>query len=92
MTAPHPTPETAAQKENIMRTCPRCRHDDINDLAHSPRVGVWTLYQCATCLYVWRSTEPARRTDPKHYPPQFALTDEDLHHAVEVPTVPPLLR
>ncbi|GAA2274269.1 hypothetical protein GCM10010145_52230 [Streptomyces ruber] len=70
--------------------CPRCEHDALTTVADSPVPGVWQVFQCARCLYMWRSTEPARRTRREAYPAGFRLTAEDIDAAIEVPTVPPL--
>ncbi|MEV5612782.1 non-oxidative hydroxyarylic acid decarboxylases subunit D [Streptomyces sp. NPDC052225] len=70
--------------------CPRCAHGSVTHLAASPVPGVWDVLQCARCLYTWRTTEPARRTRRDAYPDSFKLTESDIAHAIEVPTVPPL--
>ncbi|MEU4659191.1 non-oxidative hydroxyarylic acid decarboxylases subunit D [Streptomyces sp. NPDC023723] len=71
--------------------CPRCSDDRVRTVAHSPVPGVWDVLQCARCLYMWRTTEPARRTSPDAYPARFRMTAEDIAAASEVPAVPPLL-
>lgn len=70
--------------------CARCGHDALDTLAHSPVPGVWEVRQCRRCLYTWRTTEPARRTDRALYPEAFRLTQADIDHAIEVPHIPPL--
>lgn len=70
--------------------CPRCAHDGVRTVAHSPVPGVWQVLQCARCLYMWRTTEPARRTRRADYPAQFRLTEHDIATAAEVPAVPAL--
>jgi vanillate/4-hydroxybenzoate decarboxylase subunit D len=70
--------------------CPRCAHQTLNQLYTSPVPGVWEVLQCAQCLYTWRTSEPARRTQRDAYPEQFKMTIEDIANAPEVPTVPPL--
>ncbi|GHF86544.1 non-oxidative hydroxyarylic acid decarboxylases subunit D [Streptomyces thermodiastaticus] len=70
--------------------CPRCAHDGIEHVHSSPVPGVWEVLQCARCLYMWRTSEPARRTDRDAYPAGFRMTAEDIAAATEVPTVPPL--
>ena len=37
--------------------CPRCDDAKIEKIADSPKVGVWEVYRCHRCNYVWRSTE-----------------------------------
>ena len=37
--------------------CPRCDNANIEKIADSPKVGVWEVYRCTHCNYVWRSTE-----------------------------------
>lgn len=54
-------------------TCPRCDSPTVTVLAHSPISGVWTMFGCGTCLYAWRSTEPATATDPEQYPSGFKI-------------------
>ncbi|MDN5858485.1 MAG: hypothetical protein L0H84_07665, partial [Pseudonocardia sp.] len=58
---------------NVPAACPRCRSATVEVRATSPVAGVWTVYACTTCLYAWRSTEPAENTDPDHYPAPFRL-------------------
>ncbi|WP_072209204.1 non-oxidative hydroxyarylic acid decarboxylases subunit D [Pantoea stewartii] len=71
--------------------CPRCADEHIEMMATSPVEGIWTVQQCQHCLYTWRSTEPARRTEREHYPDAFRMTQHDIDTAPEVPSVPPLL-
>ncbi|WP_346347998.1 non-oxidative hydroxyarylic acid decarboxylases subunit D [Bradyrhizobium sp. 139] len=40
--------------------CPRCRSKTVAHLASSPVAGTWTVFQCTTCLYTWRSSNPSR--------------------------------
>ncbi|GGS62391.1 non-oxidative hydroxyarylic acid decarboxylases subunit D [Streptomyces griseoviridis] len=70
--------------------CPRCSDEAVRTVAHSPVPDVWEVLQCARCLYMWRTTEPARRTSPGAYPERFRMTAEDIATALEVPAVPPL--
>ena len=37
--------------------CPRCDDNSIEKVADSPKRGVWEVYRCIRCNYVWRSTE-----------------------------------
>ncbi|MFB9616399.1 non-oxidative hydroxyarylic acid decarboxylases subunit D [Kutzneria kofuensis] len=69
-------------------TCPRCAHDIIEVLFTSPVVGVWEVRQCQQCLYCWRTSEPARRTERDAYPEGFRMTSDDITSAPEVPSVP----
>lgn len=71
--------------------CPRCAHDTIETVTTSPVPGVWDVLQCAHCLYMWRTTEPARRSTREAYPAEFRMTRSDIDNAIEVPAVPPLL-
>jgi len=71
--------------------CPRCADKHIETMAHSPVPDVWIVFQCQRCLYTWRDTEPARRTQREHYPEAFWMTQQDIDNAHEVPTIPPLL-
>ena len=70
--------------------CPRCTHEHLAIQTPSAVAGAWDVYQCGRCLYTWRTTEPARRTQPAAYPAAFKLTAEDIDNAIEVPSVPPL--
>jgi late competence protein required for DNA uptake (superfamily II DNA/RNA helicase) len=70
--------------------CPRCAWEEVEQLAVSPVAGAWEVLQCARCLYTWRTTEPARRTQRDLYPEAFRMTQADIDNAPEVPTVPPL--
>ncbi|WP_327406667.1 hypothetical protein OG194_45885 [Streptomyces sp. NBC_01288] len=70
--------------------CPRCAHDTVDTVTTSPVHGVWDVLQCARCLYMWRTTEPDRRTRREAYPVEFRITQADIDAAPEVPVVPPL--
>src|SRR6476659_413830 len=71
--------------------CPRCAFETIEQLYTSPVPGVWEVLQCQQCLYCWRTSEPARRTDRDAYPDEFKMTVGDIVNAPEVPAIPPLL-
>ncbi|MGW5498985.1 non-oxidative hydroxyarylic acid decarboxylases subunit D [Streptomyces olivaceoviridis] len=73
-----------------MTICPRCAFETFEKLYSSPVPGVWDVLQCGRCLYTWRTSEPARRTQRDAYPEQFRLTPEAIANAPEVPAVPPL--
>jgi vanillate/4-hydroxybenzoate decarboxylase subunit D len=77
---------------NDTRPCPRCEDGTAAVIAVSPVSGVWEIYQCRTCFFCWRSTEPKRRTEPACYPEVFRMIRADIDNAPEVPTVPPLRR
>ncbi|GAA0358742.1 hypothetical protein NE235_17615 [Actinoallomurus spadix] len=70
--------------------CPRCAYETVDHVATSPVPGVWDVLQCGRCLYMWRTTEPERRTRRDAYPEAFRLTPEDIAAAQEVPAIPPL--
>ncbi|MEU8825126.1 non-oxidative hydroxyarylic acid decarboxylases subunit D [Streptomyces sp. NPDC048636] len=70
--------------------CPRCAHKTIETVATSPVPGVWEVLQCVRCRYMWRTTEPARRTLRAAYPREFRMTPADIDNAPEVPAIPPL--
>lgn len=70
--------------------CPRCGFDQIETLYDSPVAGVWQILQCRQCLYTWRTTEPARRTERDQYPESFRMTADEVADAPEVPPIPPL--
>jgi hypothetical protein len=80
---------TAPESQSI---CPRCAADSIATIAFSPVPAAWELRQCEGCLYTWRTTEPARRSQRYAYPVAFRLNKDDLHHAEEIPRIPPLVK
>ncbi len=69
--------------------CPRCRSTTIETRAVSPVAGVWTVFACSTCLYVWRSTEPQENQDPDLYPEAFRLVAQDLKDLPIAPAIQP---
>lgn len=69
--------------------CPRCADANIHQITASPVPGAWEVLQCPRCFYMWRTTEPARRSIREHYPEQHRLTEQDIETASEVPTIPP---
>ncbi|MEV6568585.1 non-oxidative hydroxyarylic acid decarboxylases subunit D [Streptomyces kronopolitis] len=80
----------AGSPSNSSWICPRCACDAIATVATSPVPGVWDVLRCERCCYLWRSTEPARRTRREAYPVEFRMSGADLDNAPEVPAVPPL--
>lgn len=70
--------------------CPRCAHETVDHVATSPVPGVWDVLSCGRCFYMWRTTEPERRTSRDAYPESFRLTPEAIAAAQEVPAIPPL--
>jgi vanillate/4-hydroxybenzoate decarboxylase subunit D len=69
--------------------CPRCGSDTVGVRGKSAVAGIWTVFGCDTCFYVWRSTEPDENTDPNKYPVVFRLKPEELSKLPAVPTVRP---
>jgi len=69
--------------------CPRCRSATVTTLATSPVAGVWTIFQCTTCLYTWRSSEPVDNTDPEKYPAAFRLGPKSFCDLATIPAVTP---
>jgi vanillate/4-hydroxybenzoate decarboxylase subunit D len=69
--------------------CPRCRSGTIGVRGKSAIAGVWTVFGCDTCFYVWRSTEPDENRDPQKYPTPFRLDPGTLAKLPAVPTVRP---
>ena len=65
--------------------CPRCESASTRVRFESPVAGVWTLYGCDDCLFIWRSTEPKTITDPKQYPARFKVKLEKLK---DIPVMP----
>lgn len=85
-----PLTSSSESPPNSPRMCPRCAYDTIVAVATSPVPGVWDVLRCDRCLYMWRTTEPARRTRREAYPVEFRMTRADLDNAPEVPVIPPL--
>ena len=81
-----PTP-TRSETTQPTRTCPRCAHDGIDTLYTAQVPGVWDVLHCNQCQYVWRTTEPPRRSDRSSYPDTFTMTIADIANAREVPTI-----
>lgn len=77
-------------RTDLPGACPRCRSATVQVRTTSPPFGVWTVFACTTCLYAWRSTEPAENTDPDHYPVAFRLAPDMVPDLPVAPTVPPL--
>ncbi|MDD4866313.1 MAG: non-oxidative hydroxyarylic acid decarboxylases subunit D [Mycobacterium sp.] len=71
--------------------CPRCAFETLEKLYTSPVAAAWDVLQCQRCLYCWRTSEPARRTQRDAYPDSFKLTADDIAAAPEMPPIPPLL-
>jgi vanillate/4-hydroxybenzoate decarboxylase subunit D len=67
--------------------CPRCRSTTVGVRGKSAVAGVWTVFGCDTCFYVWRSTEPDENTDPQKYPAPFRLNPDTLSKLPAIPTV-----
>lgn len=59
-----------------MTECPRCGASNIRKLADSPVAGVFTVWGCGQCNYVWRSTESVAGLK--------RLTKEAMEKAVEL--------
>jgi len=70
--------------------CPRCRSNSTEIRGVSPRLGVWTVFGCGTCFYVWRSTEPEENSNPEKYPAVFRLIPENLPKLGVAPAIPAL--
>ena len=80
---------TATTADALPAACPRCRSGKIEVHSKSPVAGVWTVFGCPTCLYVWRSTEPEENVNPDKYPAAFRLRPEDLPNLAVVPPILP---
>jgi transposase-like protein len=61
--------------------CPRCDGKETLVIGKSPKKGVWELYRCENCQYIWRSTET------KEMLTTMKLTEKEIR---EIPTVPKL--
>lgn len=73
-----------------LTVCPRCADETVEHVFASPVPGVWDVLRCGRCLYMWRTSEPARRTSRDAYPDSFRMTADEIENTAEVPTIPPL--
>ncbi len=64
-------------------TCPRCGSDESDMISESPVKGVWKLFICEDCKFVWRNTE-----NKEELTPDFDGDPEELKNAVVVPPIP----
>lgn len=64
-------------------SCPRCGSDKSRVISKSPVEGVWKLFVCDSCKYVWRDTE-----NKEELTPDFDGDPEELEKAVVVPPIP----
>ena len=85
-----PAEMSAATTDQPLPICPRCRSATTEIHSTSPVPGVWTVFGCPTCHYVWRSTEPEQNTNPDKYPEVFRLNPESLSELPVSPVIPPL--
>ncbi|SDQ15827.1 MULTISPECIES: non-oxidative hydroxyarylic acid decarboxylases subunit D [Actinopolyspora] len=74
--------------DELPELCPRCDATGVRVLTRSPVPGAWTMFSCTTCLYSWRSTEPAQATTASTYPPEFKINPADIDSMPVVPAVP----
>ncbi|QCH13666.1 hypothetical protein CB0101_00820 [Synechococcus sp. CB0101] len=74
----------------VFDTCPRCNCKTTEVQFRSPVQGAWELYRCTTCMFTWRSTEPASMTNPELYDPVFKIDPNDLSSFPVMPAIPPL--
>jgi hypothetical protein len=77
-------------ERSALPVCPRCRSNTTEVRSVSPKPGVWSVFGCGTCFYVWRSTEPEENTNPDKYPAAFRLRPENLAKLAVAPAIPPL--
>ncbi|GAA4587957.1 non-oxidative hydroxyarylic acid decarboxylases subunit C [Planotetraspora phitsanulokensis] len=84
---PHHAGDAAPSHDSI---CPRCAYETVERVFTSPVTGAWDVLRCEQCLYMWRTSEPARRIRRDAYPEEFRMTLEDIRDATEMPVIPPL--
>ena len=41
----------------MAKNCPRCDEAGTEKVSDSPIPGIWEVYRCRHCNFVWRSTE-----------------------------------
>ena len=70
--------------------CPRCDDERAVKFFEAPENGVWELYRCPRCFFVWRSTEEDEVTRPELYDPKFKLTEQRIAEMKDKPAIPPL--
>lgn len=56
--------------------CPRCDSRQTAKIADSPVKGVFEIYKCKHCNFVWRSTEDLSQLDK--------LRPEDMANAIDL--------
>ena len=54
--------------------CPRCGNAETRLIAESPVKGVWEMYGCNHCTYLWRNTESLEG--------MRTITEEEIEGAV----------
>lgn len=67
--------------------CPRCDDDRAAKIFEAPENGVWELYRCPRCFFVWRNTEEDTVTQPELYDPKFKLDDKMIQAMVAKPPI-----
>ena len=70
--------------------CPRCDDERAVKFFEAPEGGVWELYRCPRCFFVWRSTEEDEVTHPELYDPKFKLDERRIAEMKDKPAIPPL--
>lgn len=56
--------------------CPRCQNPQTAKVAESPVKGVFEIYRCKNCNFVWRSTEDLGQLQK--------LTPEGMANAIDL--------
>jgi vanillate/4-hydroxybenzoate decarboxylase subunit D len=69
--------------------CPRCDSETVSLLVKAPEGGVWEVYKCSTCDFIWRSTESEDITDPEKYDSRFKINPAKIG---DLPPMPPIPR
>lgn len=72
--------------------CPRCDGARAVKFFEAPKNGVWELYQCPDCSFVWRSTEEEAVRNKDLYNRDFKLNKNDMEKMIDKPAIPPLRR
>jgi vanillate/4-hydroxybenzoate decarboxylase subunit D len=70
--------------------CPRCDHTGAVKFFEAPADKSWEMYRCERCDYVWRSTEREEVRNPRLYPPEFKLSEDQIAKMPVKPMIPPL--
>jgi hypothetical protein len=67
--------------------CPRCDDERAAKIFEAPENGVWEVYRCPRCFFVWRNTEEDTVTHPELYDPKFKLDEKKIRGMAPKPPI-----